>query len=423
MVIEHIKHLYKSSGTTRKLLSNFTYLSVLKCLGLLFPLITYPIVIRVVGPEKYGLVVYAQALVSYLIIIINFGFDISATRKTSENRECIEIINRVYSSVVYLKLFLFLLASTLSGLIIYYTDFSNPLLLIFFVGLCLQEIFFPIWLYQGLEEMKFITIISFISQCVYVILLILFVHTPEDYYWIPIFQSMGGILTSVISIFLLRYKFGIKFVLVPESQLVSDFRESLPFFASRFSAIVMEKTNVIVIGNYFSFDMVAIYDFCTKIISMLQMPFSLIAQVLYPNVAKSKDMSLVKKIVKPTILTGIVISLFIILFSKYIVLLLAGDNLLPAIPILSIMVWYAPIVGVSYLFGASTLVVCGYSKKYNLSVLYSVFIYLCIILVLVTFHCVNLYTMAISYVLPELFVAIYRTYITRKYKLLNNKVI
>lgn len=421
MDIEYIKNLYKSSGTARKLLSNFTYLSILKCLGLLFPLITYPIVIRVVGPEKYGLVVYSQALVSYLIIIINFGFDISATRKTSENRACIEIINKVYSSVVYLKLLLFLFASSLSALIIYYTHFSNPLLLFFFIGLCLQEIFFPIWLYQGLEEMKFITIISFTSQCLYVILLVLFVHSTEDYYWIPIFQSVGGILTSVISIFLLRYKFGIRLVLVPASQLVSDFFESLPFFASRFSAIVMEKTNVIVIGNFFSYNMVAIYDFCTKIVSMLQMPFSLIAQVLYPNVARSKDMSLVKKIVKPTIVTGVMISLVIIIFSKYIVLLLAGDNLLPSIPILCIMVWYAPIVGVSYLFGASTLVVCGFSKKYNLSVLYSVFIYLSIITVLVIFNCVNLYTMAFSYVLPELFVAIYRTHVTHKYHLLNNK--
>lgn len=49
-----------------------------------------------------------------------------------------------------------------------------------------------------------------------------------------------------------------------------DFLESLPFFTSRLSAIVMERGNVLVIGTFFSYDMVAIYDLCAKIVSILK---------------------------------------------------------------------------------------------------------------------------------------------------------
>jgi len=233
-------------------------------------------------------------------------------------------------------------------------------------------------------------------------------------------MSIGGIVTSIGSIYILRNRFRIKLVSVTLSRLKQDFKESLPFFASRFSAIVMEKTNVILIGGFFTYNMVAIYDLCSKIVSMLQMPYSLIAQVVYPNVAKNKNMGLIRKLIKPIIVSGVLLCLVTIALSKYIVLFLGGETMLGAIPILTLMVWYAPIVGISYLFGASTLVVCGFSKQYNLSVVYSVFFYLLILSVLVLFDGVNLYTMAISFVLPELFVATYRSYMVKKHKLLKS---
>ena len=105
--------------------------------------------------------------------------------------------------------------------------------------------------------------------------------------------------------------------------------------------------------------------------------------------------------------------------SKYIVLILGGEQLMPAIPILCLMVWYAPLVGINYLLGASTLVVCGYSKQYNLSVIYSVIFYMLLVGVLILTKSVNLYTMALSFLLPELLVTLYRSYVTHKNKLLN----
>jgi len=416
-IIEKIK----SNQTAKTLLGNFTYLSILKCLGLLFPLITYPIVIRTVGAEKYGLVIYAHAIISYFIVFINFGFDVSATRRCSENRADKEELSRIYSSVIALKFSLFVVALLITAPILYFTHYEHSILLFFLIGLCIQEIFFPIWLFQGLEVMKFITIISFSSSCLYVILLLLFIREESDYYLIAIFQSIGGLLTSIISTILLRRQFGVRFVKIPYSRLRSDFKESLPFFASRFSAIVMEKTNVLVIGHFFTYNMVAIYDLCAKIVSMLQMPFSLVAQVLYPNVAKTKNMSLVKRLIKPVFGTALGMSILTLLFSKYIVLLLGGPEMLGAVPVLFIMIWYAPVIGINYLLGASTLVVCGYSKQYNMSVIYSVVFYLIVIGVLMITGMVNLYTMALAYVLPEIMVVCYRSYVVKKNRLFQIK--
>lgn len=408
----------ENNKTAKTLFANFTYLSILEIIGLLLPLISYPYVIRTVGADNYGVVVFCQAIIAYVVIIINFGYNVSATRKISENRTNVFKIREIYSSIVYQKLLIFAICLVSGLFVLIFLKYDYSVILLGFIGLCIQEVFFPTWLFQGLERMKFITIITFVAKCSCLILIFLFVHDKKDYACIPVLYSIGGFFTSVLSVIILK-KFDIYFVKVSKYRMKEDFLESLPFFTSRLSAIVMERGNVLVIGTFFSYDMVAIYDLCAKIVSILKTPFSLVAQVIYPNVAKSKNMLLVKKSIKIVLLFGAFVCLFVYLFAPNIILLLSDTSMLGAVSILKIMVLYVPIVGISYLFGASVLVVKGYSREYNLSVVYSVLLYILMLLSFISFSKVNLYTMALAFVAPELFVALYRICIVKYKNILN----
>lgn len=409
----------ENNKTAKTLFANFTYLSILEIIGLLLPLISYPYVIRTVGADNYGVVVFCQAIIAYVVIIINFGYNVSATRKISENRTNVFKIREIYSSIVYQKLLIFAICLVSGLFVLIFLKYDYSVILLGFIGLCIQEVFFPTWLFQGLERMKFITIITFVAKCSCLILIFLFVHDKKDYACIPVLYSIGGFFTSVLSVIILKKKFDIYFVKVSKYRMKEDFLESLPFFTSRLSAIVMERGNVLVIGTFFSYDMVAIYDLCAKIVSILKTPFSLVAQVIYPNVAKSKNMLLVKKSIKIVLLFGAFVCLFVYLFAPNIILLLSDTSMLGAVSILKIMVLYVPIVGISYLFGASVLVVKGYSREYNLSVVYSVLLYILMLLSFISFSKVNLYTMALAFVAPELFVALYRICIIKYKNILN----
>ena len=409
----------ENNKTAKTLFANFTYLSILEIIGLLLPLISYPYVIRTVGADNYGVVVFCQAIIAYVVIIINFGYNVSATRKISENRTNVFKIREIYSSIVYQKLLIFAICLVSGLFVLIFLKYDYSVILLGFIGLCIQEVFFPTWLFQGLERMKFITIITFVAKCSCLILIFLFVHDKKDYACIPVLYSIGGFFTSVLSVIILKKKFDIYFVKVSKYRMKEDFLESLPFFTSRLSAIVMERGNVLVIGTFFSYDMVAIYDLCAKIVSILKTPFSLVAQVIYPNVAKSKNMLLVKKSIKIVLLFGAFVCLFVYLFAPNIILLLSDTSMLGAVSILKIMVLYVTIVGISYLFGASVLVVKGYSREYNLSVVYSVLLYILMLLSFISFSKVNLYTMALAFVAPELFVALYRICIVKYKNILN----
>lgn len=417
MRIKEIIGRYRTD-TAKTLLGNFTYLSILEIISILFPLLTYPYLIRVIGAEKYGIIVFSQAVMAYVIIVVNFGFNVSATRRVSENRDDITKLKEIYSSITYLKLAIFLLSMVVLFVVLYLFKFDHVEVILLLLGLCLQEIFFPSWFFQGMEKMQFITIVSFISKLVFLLLIFVLVHHKTDYLIVPFLYSLGGCVTATASIFILYNFFDVHFIKVSKTQMITDIKESIPFFASRISTVVMERSNVVVIGSFFSYEMVSVYDLCSKVVSIMMTPYQLVAQVIYPNVARSKNMNIIRKAIKPVLGSGFCFSLLICLLSYYVVLLLGGEKMLDSVPILRLMVWYVPIVGMSSLFGASTLVVNNHSAEYNKSVIYSMLFYLLIIGILVVTNHINLYSMVMAFILPELFVALYRIYITKKYNLL-----
>lgn len=416
MIKEYINK-YRTT-TAKTLLGNFTYLSILEVIGILFPLLTYPYLIRVIGAEKYGIIVFSQAVMAYVIIVVNFGFNVSATRRVSENRDNSVRLKQIYSSITYLKLIIFLVSFIILIGILYLIKFKHIEVLLLLVGLCLQEIFFPSWFFQGMEKMKYITIVSFLSRLTFLLLIFIVVHEQSDYLLVPVLYSLGGIITSVASIYILWKYFGVSFIKVSKGQMITDVRESLPFFASRISTVIMERSNVVVIGSFFSYEMVAVYDLCSKVVTIMMTPFQLIAQVVYPNVARSKNMNIVRNSIKPVLGFSILLSLIVCAVAYFVVLLLGGEKMMDSVPILRLMVWYVPIVAMSSLFGASTLVVNNHATEYNKSVVYSLVVYLFIIGILVLANNINLYTMVLAYLIPEFVVATYRIYITKKFNLL-----
>ena len=56
----------------KTVLANFSYLSILQVFTILFPLLTYPYLLRVIGLELYGVIVFAQAIINYVSLVINF---------------------------------------------------------------------------------------------------------------------------------------------------------------------------------------------------------------------------------------------------------------------------------------------------------------------------------------------------------------
>ena len=102
-----IKNILKTNNT---IFANFTYLGILQFVRIIIPLIILPYLIRILGIEKYGIVIFAQTVVFYFMVVVNFGFEMSATKQVSINRNDKLKLSELVSAVVYIKTILLILS-------------------------------------------------------------------------------------------------------------------------------------------------------------------------------------------------------------------------------------------------------------------------------------------------------------------------
>ena len=167
----------------KNLLKNIFSMVSLKGLEYLLALAILPYLVRVLGVEKYGTIVFMQSIIQYFVIIIDYGFNIITPRRIAITNDLLEQ-GEIFSSVIICKIILgtFL---TLLFLIIYLFTFSlNFIDIKLFAALYLNvigNIMFPIWFFQGIQKMEYITVINILSRSITVIAIFLFVCTTEDY--------------------------------------------------------------------------------------------------------------------------------------------------------------------------------------------------------------------------------------------------
>ncbi len=417
---EKIKNKLSIISRNKILIENFSYLSILQIFNLLLPLITFPYLIRVLGKETYGLVIYAQAIIAYLNIIINFGFNISATRDISVNRDTPQVVSIIVNSVLIIKTFLFIISVLILFLIILIFPGIrvNSLLYIFTMGVCIYEVLFPMWYFQGIEQMKYITYINLISRGTFTALIFLLVKSEGDYLLVPILNMLGAIIAGAISIYLLFIRDNITLKFPGIKPLIKHVRESTPFFFSRATGVLIARTNTVLIGSFLGYTEVAYYDLAVKISELCKIPSNLINQTIYPRISVTKNMKMVIKIIKYNLLLSLTLYASIVFLINPIINILGGVQMQPAKYVIFLLNITAVIAGVSYFFGNTMLVVNGYFKEFNRSVIYEASIYILLVSVLIMFNIFNIYAFAFIIIIGNFFEIGYRYFYIKRYKLI-----
>ena len=404
----------------KSVLKNISHLSVLQILTLLIPLLTYPYLIHVIGKETYGLIVFTQGIINYFLILVGFGFNISATREISIYRDNREKLNEIVSSVLIIKILLLLVSFGILGLLLIL--FNNTvhvyrtLLLLTLAG-CLGDVLFPIWYFQGIEKMKYITYITLCNRVIYLFLIFLFVKKSDEYYYIPIFNGLGHIIAGILALYIIYFKHNIKFSLQTINSIKYYFWDSISIFISNISVSIYITTNKVVAGIFLGMAEVSYYDLAEKLINIFKMPIGILSQSLFPKISKDRDISFIKRVFKFSISLNFLLVLLIFIFSKFIIKVIGGEEMIPTVIILNILALSIPIIAMSNVFGILTLLPFGYNKLFSKVIVWSGFFYLSQMIVIWITLGYSIINITVATVLTEIFVTINMFYFCRKNKL------
>jgi PST family polysaccharide transporter len=369
-MIDRLKKLLISN---KSIVSNFSYLSAFQLFNILLPLVIYPYLIRVLGTETYGVVIFSQAIIMYFSMLINFGFNISATKDVAEYRKNPKKLNEIVSTVFIIKAFLWIFSFIiLVGLILFIPSLQKHwLLFIFSFGITFNELLFPQWFFQGIEKMKYITIINITSKILFTFLIFLYVKNEQDYLLVPLFQSMGAFIGGVIAIYVVLVKEKISIGLQKITIVKYYFLESLPLFISAASVQIYVNANKILVGAFLGMTEVAYYDLGEKVLRLIKTPVGMLGQAAFPSLAIQKSVKKINNVMKVGIFITSVLILLVFIFSDLIVTILGGSDMQNAVPIIRILSVSGLMVAVSQFLGTSRLIIFGYKKEFTQVILSS----------------------------------------------------
>jgi PST family polysaccharide transporter len=306
-----------------KLKSNFLSLTVLQAANYILPLLTLPYLVKVLGIEYFGLLAFATATIAYFGILTDYGFNLTATKEISIYRENKAKTIEIFSSVMSIKFLLLLLSFVLLLSLIFtfkrLSEHWEIYLLTFAV--VLGQFLFPVWFFQGMEKMKYITYLNLIAKSIFTIAIFVFVQKESDVYLVPLFFSLGSITAGFISLYLINKKFNVHFEFQNKETIKYYLIDGWHVFLSRFYVSMYTTTNLLLLGLFTNNIMVGYYAIAEKIVLAIAGIFEPLNQTIYPYLARKykENFNFFVLFIKKIALLFIISSSIFVLLAQYFV--------------------------------------------------------------------------------------------------------
>jgi len=359
-MIDRLKAAWRNN---RRLVSNFFSLSVLQFANYLAPLITVPYLVRVLGPEKFGLVAFANAFTQYLVTLSDYGFRWSATRKIAISRSDPDARSAVFSSVMVIRLgFMALGLILLIALLVLVPKFrAEWLLYVFAFGTVVGNVLFLDWFFQGMERMKYITVLSLIGRGIFVAAIFVFVREPEQYVYVPLFGSLGIISVGLASLWVVRRRFDTRFAIPQFATVLEELRDGWHVFLSVATARIYTAGMPLILGCFAPYASVGYYTAGEKIVQAGTCMLEPFMRAIYPHIghlsSRSKESAVVllRKIVRVIGPLTLLMSLAVALLAPQIADLILGDQYIESIPVIRILALLFLAKGLGHIFLLQTM--------------------------------------------------------------------
>lgn len=397
-----------------KLVENITSLITLKGMEYILNFILFPYLVRILGVERFGAIVFMQGIVQYGIILVDYGFNLTGPRDIARAIEKKDIAN-IFSNIMMSKLLIFLCVTCLSFLGIELMHlmgcaFDSYLYWSVYL-LVLGNLIFPIWFFQGIQQMRYITIFNIIARSITVVLVFLFVQSPDDYLLASLFQSSTLLLAGIFSLIALKRNFSYLFVYPNLKGIKKTIFDGWHIFLTTISINIYTTTNTVILGVLTNNIVVGYFSTANKLIDCVKGVMFTLNQAVYPyvsnklkNAGEYPTIMFIRKYFLYYSGGTLLLGVLLFIFSSWIIECLFGSGYDEAIYIFRLMSILPFIISISNVFGIQIMLNFGYQKEFSKILLLAAF--LDVFLVVPLTHYFQGYGVATTMILVELYVTV-----------------
>lgn len=332
-----------------RLYKNMVSIGVLQVANYLIPFLVLPIVSRILGTTLFGSVSYAQNIITYLTLLVNFGFEYSATRQIALAGEDINRKTRIFWSVLTFKAILLVLSFVILGLLPFCVSriASDPWLYVYTALINIGFVLFPTWYLQGEQQIDKMAWANFCIKLLGALLVLAIVREASAYRLYPLLLSVASIIVGAGALIYVIRHFHIGKFECSWTSLREVISPSWPIFLNMLFASLYTTVNMTILGIFADDDIVGYFSASQRLVMALIMVVVLpVSTTIFPEISrrfgesKVEGLSFLKHVMVYSGLAAAAVSIVTFFIAPLAIRIIYGAAFMPAVDILR---WLAPI--------------------------------------------------------------------------------
>lgn len=357
----------------KNMVKNILSLFMIQGAGYILPLITLPYLVRVLGPSQYGILGFSFAFVQYFTLIVQYGFDLSATNKIAIHKDNKTLVSQVFWGVLFCKSVLVVLSALFMFAVVAFVPSLKQYSTVVIVSYTsvIGAAYLPSWLFQGKEKMGWMAISNIAAKIVTLPLIFLCVKSPADTWIVALITGAGFILGSLFSFYMIYREKWIEWSLPSYAQIKEQIHDGRYIFLSNIAGSVYVNSIPVFLGFAAGPVVVGFYVAADKIRMAIQGLMGPITQVFYPRISslmandKAKGLKMIRTLLYGQNAIVLLISLLLMIFAHEIITVFYGNTYLASVSVLIILAPMVFFISVSTVLGVQGMLIIGLKKEFS----------------------------------------------------------
>ena len=336
-------------------------------------MITIPYLARTIGAAGFGNIAFASAVITWFMSIATWGFNYTATRDVARNRNNAEEVSRIFSNVFWTRLFLaaicFVILMALTFVIPKFSE--NRLILAVTFLMIPGSVMFPEWLFQALERMKYITILSLLAKFLFTIAVFLLIKEKEDYILQPLLSSLGYIISGVIATCLIIFKWSYRLRPPSFKTIWKTIRGGADVFINNFTPNLYNSMSIVFLGMFHASSANGIMSAGDRALGIIRQFMDVLSRTFFPFLSRRIEKHAFYA--RVSIITASFFTILLILFSSVFIKVFYTDEFSDAVPVAIILAPSIFFLTVTNVYGTNYLILEGKEQNLrNITILFSI---------------------------------------------------
>ena len=230
------------------------------------------------------------------------------------------------------------------------------------------NVIFPMWLFQGLERMQSISVITGLAKLVSALLVVIFVHSPQDTFLATLLLSSGFLIAGLVGIIVALRKHVTRFVAPTRTDILAVIRDGRHLFLTTAAVSLYTNTNTFLVGLLAGNEQAGYFSLADKLIRAISGLVGPVVQATYPHIirlisqSKEQAIAFVQKVLQRGAAAGLLIGISVLLLAKPLAHIAFSHNTPAAVPLLQVLSAFPLFCCLNFIFGTLVLIPFGFDK-------------------------------------------------------------